>query len=330
VVYFSERINVATLEKRCIVASVLIRRVQLKNLVEEIEALKKERDAVILSHFYTPESIQNISDYVGDSYYLSRLAKELPQQTIVFCGVTFMAESAKILSPQKTVLLPDLTADCPMAHMATKEKIKAARDAYDDLAVVCYINSTSEIKEDVDVCVTSSNALKIVGNLPQKNIYFIPDQNLGAYLASQIPQKNFILNDGYCHVHQAFSVDSVKKAKEKAPLAKVLVHPEAPMAVLSMADYIGSTGGIIDYATKSDKNSFIVLTEEGILTQLKKNNLHKEFLTAQKEQICPDMKKITLEKIKAVLEDELIGVQVLDQVRAGAVKALDRMLELAE
>ncbi|WKY43696.1 quinolinate synthase NadA [Eubacteriaceae bacterium ES2] len=302
----------------------------MKNVVEEIEVLKKERDAVILSHFYTQEGIQNISDYVGDSYYLSKLAKDLPQQTIVFCGVSFMAESAKILCPEKTVLMPDLTADCPMAHMATREKIKAARQAYEDLAVVCYINSSSDIKQDVDVCVTSSNALRIVEKLPQKNIYFIPDQNLGAYLASQIPDKHFILNDGFCHVHQDFSVAELKKAQEKNPNAKVLAHPEAPMEVLSMADYIGSTGGIIDYATASADTAFIVLTEEGILTKLKRNNPKKAFFTTRNEQICPDMKKITLDKIKTVLEKDFIGVQVEDQVRAGAVKALDRMLELSK
>ncbi|WKY47134.1 quinolinate synthase NadA [Eubacteriaceae bacterium ES3] len=301
----------------------------MENLVERIKVLKEERDAVILSHFYTHKEVQEISDYVGDSYYLSRLAKDLPQQTIVFCGVSFMAESAKMLSPQKTVLMPDLTADCPMAHMATEEKIKAAREKYDDLAVVCYINSTSEIKQYVDVCVTSSNAKKIVAKLPQKNIYFIPDQNLGAYLASQIPEKNFILNDGFCHVHQAFTVDSLKKKKGQQPEAKVLVHPEAPMEVLEMADYIGSTGGIIDYANQSDDSVFIVLTEEGILTELEKKNPDKVFLTVENEQICPDMKKISLEKIKDVLEKEQVGVQVDEQIRAGAVRALDQMLELA-
>ena len=168
----------------------------MKEILLKIEKLKKEKDAVILAHYYVNDEIQEIADYVGDSYYLSKIAVELPQKVIVFCGVTFMGESAKILSPEKTVIMPEALADCPMAHMAEIEKITQVRKDYDDLAVVCYINSTAEIKKHVDVCVTSSNALKIVRALPQHNIYFVPDQNLGQYIASQVPEKHFIFNDG--------------------------------------------------------------------------------------------------------------------------------------
>lgn len=300
----------------------------MKELVEEIEQLKKEKNAVILAHFYTNEEIQSISDYVGDSFYLSKLAKELPQETIVFCGVSFMAESAKILSPQKTVLMPDRTADCPMAHMITKEKIEAVRKEVDDLAVVCYINSTSEIKKYVDICVTSSNALKIVNQLPQKNIFFVPDQNLGRYIASQVPDKNFIFNDGYCHVHHVLTVEAVDKLKKEHPNALILVHPEAPMAVVEIADYAGSTSGIINSVTNSEADEFIILTEEGILTELKKQNPNKTFYTVN--QICPDMKKITLEKVRNVLLSEADPIEVDEETRYGAVQALDKMLELGK
>ena len=170
-------------------------------IIEEIEKLKKEKDAVILAHYYVADWVQEIADYVGDSYYLAKVATELKESTIVFAGVSFMGESAKILNPEKTVLMPDMNADCPMAHMAAVERIEQVRKEYDDLAVVCYINSTAELKTHSDVCVTSSNAMKIVKSLPNKNIFFIPDENLGRYIASKVPEKNFIFNDGFCHVH---------------------------------------------------------------------------------------------------------------------------------
>ena len=194
--------------------------------VDKIEELKKQRNAVILAHYYVNDEVQAIADYVGDSFYLSKVAANLEAETILFCGVSFMGESAKILSPEKTVIMPDMQADCPMAHMADIEKIHEMRRTYEDLAVVCYINSTAELKTYSDVCVTSSNALKIVRALPNQHIYFIPDENLGRYVASQVPEKDFIFNDGFCHVHTSISAELVKKAKEAHPKAEILVHPE--------------------------------------------------------------------------------------------------------
>ncbi|WP_296561955.1 quinolinate synthase NadA [uncultured Acetobacterium sp.] len=302
----------------------------MKELLSKIEKLKKEKNAVILAHYYVNDEIQEIADYVGDSYYLSKIAVELPQKVIVFCGVTFMGESAKILSPQKTVIMPEALADCPMAHMAAIDKIKEVREKYDDLAVVCYINSTAEIKKYVDVCVTSSNALKIVKALPQQNIYFVPDQNLGQYIASQLPEKQFIFNDGYCHVHDEIMIDELEEAKAAHPKAKVLVHPECTMTVIGGADYVGSTSGIIDYATASDADEFIIGTEIGIFYQLKKNNLGKKFYTINNKQICPNMKKISLGKVAYALENGINQIEVDNETRTKAVLALEKMLELAK
>ncbi|MDD3307409.1 MAG: quinolinate synthase NadA [Acetobacterium sp.] len=302
----------------------------MEELLFKIKKLKKEKDAVILAHYYVNDEIQEMADYVGDSYYLSKIAVELPQKVIVFCGVTFMGESAKILSPQKTVIMPEVNADCPMAHMAEIEKIRAVREQYDDLAVVCYINSTAEIKKFVDVCVTSSNALKIVKALPQQNIYFVPDQNLGQYIASKVPEKNFIFNDGYCHVHDEIMIDELEAAKAAHPNAKVLVHPECTMTIIGAADYVGSTSGIIDFATASDADEFIIGTEIGILYQLKKNNPDKKFYPINKNQICPNMKKISLQKVAYALENGTNQMEVDDETRTKAVLALEKMLELSK
>lgn len=299
-------------------------------LVEEIEKLKKEKNAVILAHYYVCDEVQAIADYVGDSYYLAKVAVGLKENTIVFAGVKFMGESAKILNPKKVVLMPDENADCPMAHMAEIEKIEEVRNQYEDVAVVCYINSTAELKMHSDVCVTSANAMKIVKALPNKNIFFIPDENLGRYIASKVPEKNFIFNDGFCHVHKAVTADMVKAAKESHPDAEVLIHPECTLDVLKYADYIGSTSGIIEYATKSESKEFIVSTELGVLYELKKNNPDKTFYSAGSVQICPNMKKVTLEKVRDCLRDGTGVVEVSEEKRIKSLAPLHRMLELAQ
>lgn len=273
-----------------------------------------------------------MADYTGDSYYLAKTAVEVPHQNIMMCGVSFMGESVKILNPKKTVIVPDTYADCPMAHMASIEEIEEVRKAYGDLAVVCYINSTAAIKAHADVCVTSSNAVKIVKSLPQKNIYFIPDENLGRYIARQVPEKNFIFNGGYCHVHAEISKEDVENAKSTHPMAKVLAHPECKLEVLNMADYVGSTSGIIEYASSSSDQEFIICTEKGIFHELKANNPNKKFYTAAgaNVQICPDMKKNTLEKIVDVLENfnNQIELDIIEGQNSS--KPLEKMLELAK
>ena len=235
---------------------------------EKIERLKKEKDVVILAHYYVDGEVQALADYVGDSFYLSKVATQVTQQNILFCGVQFMGESAKILNPGKNVVMADDFADCPMAHMVTKEKIAEVRAQYDDLAVVCYVNSTAEIKTVSDVCVTSSNAVKVVKNIEAKNIFFVPDNNLGRYVSKMVPEKNFIFHDGFCHVHKSILAENVKAAKEAHPEALILTHPECTEDVVEMSDFVGSTSEIIDYATNSDQKVFLICTEMGVFYEL--------------------------------------------------------------
>ena len=302
----------------------------MDNLAKEIEELKRERNAVLLAHYYVDDAVQEIADYVGDSYYLAKVALKESKDVICFAGVSFMGESAKILNPDRTVIMPDQLADCPMAHMVDLDKIQKVRDEYDDLAVVCYINSTAEIKSYSDVCVTSSNAMKIVKSLPQKNIFFIPDENLGRYIGSKLPEKNFIYNDGFCHVHTSITADNVKKAKEAHPDAEILVHPECTMDVVELADYVGSTSGIIDYATASDADKFIICTEMGVLYELKQKNPNKTFYSVWHRQFCPNMKRITLENVRDTLRDMKNQVELDETLRLDAKKALDEMLRIAQ
>ena len=299
-------------------------------IVEEIKKWKQKKNAVILAHYYVNPEIQEIADYIGDSFYLSKVAVGLKEQTIVFCGVSFMGESAKILNPKKTVLMPDLTADCAMAHMADADTIQKMRDTYEDLAVVCYINSTAELKTHSDVCVTSANAVKIVKALPNKNIFFIPDKNLAHFIAEQVPEKNFVYNEGYCPIHEKMQVEEIKKAKAQHPNAEVLSHPECPKAVLEISDYVGSTSGIIDYAAKSENEEFIICTENGVRYKLEKDNPGKKFYFTETEPVCTDMKLITLEKVLHVLKTGENEVHLSEALRTDSRKPLEKMLELAK
>ena len=299
-------------------------------IVEEIKKLKEEKDAVILAHYYVRPEVQEIADYIGDSFYLSKVATKLKEQTIVFCGVSFMGESAKILNPQKKVVMADKNADCPMAHMVDELKIKEVREQYPDVSVVCYVNSTAEIKALSDVCVTSSNALKIVKNLPNKDIFFIPDENLGRFIAKKVPEKHFIFNDGFCHVHKSIHAEDVKKAKELHPEAVVLAHPECTGDVLELADFVGSTSQIIDYATNSDEKVFLICTEMGVFYELLQKNPEKKFFSVGHRQFCPNMKKIHLDSVLRALENPEEEVEMDEAMRQRAVGPLARMLELAK
>lgn len=297
---------------------------------KQIEKLKSEKNAVILAHYYAPDEAQKVADYVGDSFYLAKVAKKTSADIIVFCGVSFMGESAKILNPDKKVLMPDLTADCPMAHMVAPGKIQEMRDKYDDLAVVCYINSTAELKCQSDVCVTSSNAVRIVKALPNKNIFFIPDRNLGRYVAEQVPEKNIILNDGFCPIHAAISIEQLSNTKEQYPDALVLAHPECEKQILDESDYIGSTADIISYAKQSYCKQFIICTEQGVEYKLINDNPDKEFVFVEPIPCCKDMKLNTLENILKVLKEEINEVTTDEENRKSALKPLDRMLECAK
>lgn len=303
---------------------------------KKIKELQKEKDVVILAHYYVDGEVQEIADYVGDSFYLSKVATKVPQQNILFAGVTFMGESAKILNPGKTVVMADECADCPMAHMITPERIAEVRAEYDDLAVVCYVNSTAEIKAVSDVCVTSSNAVKVVENIPQKNIFFVPDNNLGRYVSQMVPDKNFIFHDGFCHVHKSILAEELRAAKEAQPDALVLTHPECTQDIVEMSDFVGSTSEIIDFATESDAKKFIICTEMGVFFELQQKNPEKKFYSVGHRQFCPNMKKVTIDKVEAVLNKLTAdgkGVEEIvlsDEIIERAGRPLQRMLELAK
>ena len=296
---------------------------------EKIERLKKEKDVVILAHYYVDGEVQALADYVGDSFYLSKVATQVTQQNILFCGVQFMGESAKILNPGKNVVMADDFADCPMAHMVTKEKIAEVRAQYDDLAVICYVNSTAEIKTVSDVCVTSSNAVKVVKNIEAKNIFFVPDNNLGRYVSKMVPEKNFIFHDGFCHVHKSILAENVKAAKEAHPEALILTHPECTEDVVEMSDFVGSTSEIIDYATNSDQKVFLICTEMGVFYELQQKNPDKKFFSVGHRQFCPNMKKVTIDKVESAIESMDSFVELSEETIKKAAVPLKRMLELA-
>lgn len=297
---------------------------------ERIEQLKKEKDIVILAHYYVDGEVQEIADLVGDSYFLAKKATEVSQQNILFCGVSFMGESAKVLNPGKRVIMADEFADCPVAHMVDIAKIQQVREQYPDVAVVCYVNSTAEIKAYSDVCVTSSNALRVVQSLPNKHIFFIPDNNLGRYISTLVPEKEFIFNDGFCHVHTSIHRENVEEAKKLHPNAPVLTHPECTADVLEISDFIGSTSEILDYATKSDAKEFIICTEMGIFFELEQKNPDKRFYSVGHRQFCPNMKKITLEKVVRAMEEMEPEVTMDEELRVKANAPLVKMLELAK
>ncbi len=295
---------------------------------EQILKLKKEKNAVILAHIYQDGAVQDVADFTGDSLELARKAAEVDADIIVFCGVLFMAESAKILNPEKTVLLPVIDAGCPMADMVTAEDVKAHRNDYPDAAVVCYVNSSAETKAECDICCTSSNAVKIVSSLPQKEVIFVPDENLGSYVAAQLPEKEMILHKGYCIVHKRVQEEEVVKAKEAMPNAKLLVHPECTPEVTAQADFVGSTAQIIKYAKESTDNEFIICTEMGILHVLQNQNPDKKFYMASPKLVCANMKKTHIEDVLHALDNMEHEITLDSELIKRASKSLERMLQV--
>lgn len=298
------------------------------DLTQEILRMKKEKNAIILAHFYQPGIIQELADYVGDSYYLSEIARDCKEEVIMFCGVRFMAESAKILSPEKKVLMPCPSAGCSMADMASGKGVVELKEKYPEAYVVCYINSTYNVKAHCDLSVTSSSALNILKNVPNKQILFLPDRNLGGYISEFFPEKEFILWDGFCRCHNKISREDILKEKEKHIDAKVLVHPECTKEIRDIADYVGSTSGIIDYATKDKGNEFIVGTEEGILHDLKKKNPNKSFYIPGDSICCQDMKKTTLENLHDALLNMKNEIILDEEIRIRALRSLENMHKL--
>lgn len=295
---------------------------------ESINKLKKEKDAVILSHYYQRPEIQELANYVGDSFALSKLAKTLPNKIIVFCGVHFMAESAKILSPEKTVLLPAPDAGCPMADMVTPEDIISLRRQYPSAAVVCYVNSSANVKAECDICCTSSNAINIVKNLPQRDIIFVPDQNLGQYVAKQLPEKNIILFNGYCITHHKITIKNVDDARKSIPDAIFVVHPECQPEIVEKADFAGSTAEIIDFITNSQNKKFIIGTEMGVLHEIQKLNPDKKLYMLNSGLVCPNMKKTTVENVYNALLYNRYEMKLSDDIIAKAEHSLNQMLKV--
>jgi len=297
-------------------------------LLEKIEKLKVTRNAVILAHNYQPGEIQDLADFTGDSLGLSIKAAETDADVIVFCGVHFMAETAAILSPEKTVLLPEKEAGCPMADMITSEQLRELKSKHPDALVVCYVNTSVEVKAESDYCCTSANAAEVVDSLPKdKEVIFVPDRYLGQYVAEK-SGRNFVLWPGYCHVHVVITEDDIRKAKVHWPDAIVMAHPECTKPAKELADRILSTSQMIKFTKESGAKRFIVATEKGIIHALKKQNPKAEFIPANERAICPNMKKITLEKVAWALEDMQYEISISEEIREKAKMALDRMVEI--
>ncbi|WP_195987223.1 quinolinate synthase NadA [Clostridium sp. D53t1_180928_C8] len=295
------------------------------NLKEEILKLKEEKKALIVAHLYQCDEIQEIADIVGDSYFLSKKAMESSKDLIIFCGVKFMAESAKILSPHKKVLIPSNSTTCPMADMALVNRLEDLKDKHPTAKVVSYINSNLDIKALSDVCVTSSSAIDILNNLDSDEIIFLPDRNLGGYLAEQLPNKNFTLYPGFCPTHERIEKDEIISLKEQYPNYLVLVHPECNKEVRDLADYIGSTSELISYSANSTASGFIVVTEEGVFYEMKLKSPNKTFIPTKTGMICPNMKKISLNDLYNCLKNEEFEVRIDEELRVKAHKALENM-----
>jgi len=296
-------------------------------LVEEIQRLRKARKAIILAHNYQLGEVQDIADFVGDSLELSQNAAKTDAAVIVFCGVHFMAETASILCPDKIVLLPDINAGCPMANMITAEKLREKKKEAPAATVVCYINSTAEVKAESDICCTSANALKVVESLDTQEILFVPDQYLGHYVSTKTG-KRMILWPGFCPTHVRIQPEHIIRLREEYPQAKIVVHPECRPEVIALADEVLSTGGMCRYARRSEVKEMIVGTEMGIIHRLRKENPDKKFIPVSEQAICPNMKLITLEKVLWSLEEMTPEVKVPEDIRLKAKSVVDKMLEI--
>jgi quinolinate synthase len=300
-----------------------------KEMIQEIERLKKEKNAIILAHNYQIPEIQDIADIVGDSLKLSQEAAKTDADIIVFSGVHFMAESAKILSPDKKVLLPVYDAGCPMADMIDADQLRAFKKEYPEIPVVCYVNSSAEVKAESDICCTSANAVKIVKNMKADKVLFVPDQNLGHYIGKQVPEKEVISWEGFCITHHRVRTSEVENVRKQHPEAKLLIHPECSPNVVEMADFVGSTSEIINYAKTSECKTFVIGTEMGVMHKLRNENPDKKFYLLSPGLTCFNMKKTSLPDIYKALLHEQHEITVDEEIRQRALGCLERMLELS-
>jgi quinolinate synthase len=299
-------------------------------LVEKINRLKREKNAVILAHCYQPVEIDLVADYVGDSLYLSQVASKTDADIIVFAGVYFMAQTAKILSPDKKVLLPQIEAGCRMADMIDYSQMLEFKSKYPNVPVVCYVNSTAEVKSECDLCVTSSNAVKVIKSLNAEKILFVPDTYLGKWVEKQLGNIEIITYPGFCPTHLQIRPKDIEQARKEHPDALVLAHPECHMSVSDMADYVGSTTGIMKFAKESKNKSFIIATEQGVVDRLKRDYPDKEFYPVKNNIVCPNMKMTSLEDVLNVLENETNEIYVEDEIARKAVGCIDAMLEASK
>jgi len=297
-------------------------------IADEIKKLKKERNAIILAHFYTRQEVQEVADYVADSLSLCKAAVNSNAEVIVFAGVHFMAESASIISPEKLVLLPVPDAGCPMADMVTVKALRDAKEKNPDAAVVCYVNSSAAVKAESDICCTSANAVNVVNSIENQEIIFVPDRNLGAFVSLHTDKKVHLW-PGFCHVHDNISDENIKELKKMHPAAEFLAHPECRPEVLSLAEDILSTSGIIKEAGRSGSAEFIIGTENEIVKTLKRKYPDKKFYPASEKAFCYNMKKITLESVLNSLQNMEYEIHVPEHIRVKAKKALDKMLEIS-
>lgn len=302
----------------------------MEHIVEKINALKKEKNAVILAHCYQPVEIDLVADYVGDSLKLSQVAAETDADIIVFAGVFFMAQTAKLLSPNKKVLLPQIHAGCRMADMISYKQLKEFKAMHPDIPTVCYVNSTAEVKSECDMCCTSSNAINIVKSMNEEKILFVPDTYLGKWVEKQLENVEVITYPGFCPTHLQIRPKDIEEARKAHPNALVLAHPECHMSVSDMADYVGSTTGIMKFAKESDNKSFIIATEQGVVDRLKRDLSDKEIIPVKDNVVCPNMKMTSLEDILEVLETEKNEINVDADIAEKAVKCIDRMLEVSK
>lgn len=302
----------------------------MEHIVEKINALKKEKNAVILAHCYQPVEIDLVADYVGDSLKLSQVAAETDADIIVFAGVFFMAQTAKLLSPNKKVLLPQIHAGCRMADMISYNQLKEFKAMHPDIPTVCYVNSTAEVKSECDMCCTSSNAVNIVKSMNEEKILFVPDTYLGKWVEKQLGNVEVITYPGFCPTHLQIRPKDIEEARKAHPNALVLAHPECHMSVSDMADYVGSTTGIMKFAKESDNKSFIIATEQGVVDRLKRDLSDKEIIPVKDNVVCPNMKMTSLEDILEVLETEKNEINVDAEIAEKAVKCIDRMLEVSK
>ncbi|MBP2032515.1 quinolinate synthase [Clostridium algifaecis] len=296
------------------------------SLINEINKLKIKRDACILAHNYQVPEVQDIADIVGDSFALSKAAAKINKKVLVFCGVRFMAESAKILSPDKVVLLPSKSAGCPLADAITREQLQVEKNKYPYAKVVCYVNSSAGVKAISDICCTSSNAVKVVENISSKEIIFVPDQNLAGYVAEKVPEKKIISWPGNCITHARITVEDVFRAKEEHTDAEFLVHPEVSADIRESADFVGSTAQIIDHADKSDKMKFIIGTEIGVLHKMKKDNPQKKFYLLSPRLVCENMKMTSLEDVYNSLLNMENEIFISEDIRINALESMKKML----